>query len=73
MSAHPIFQKILEGFAPPTSKSDAQREMDRAMGPRENPAHPMFTNHNCAECGSGKRPCKRGNPSQCEFPYARND
>lgn len=53
--------------------TDAQREMERAMGPRENPAHPMFRDHNCAYCGSGRKPCKQGNPSQCEYPHARND
>ena len=56
-----------------TSKSDAQRAFEKAMAPRENPTHPMFRDHNCAGCGSGERPCKRGNPSQCDLPYARND
>lgn len=51
----------------------AQREMAKAMGPRENPLHPMFRGHNCSRCGDGKKPCKQGNPSQCEFPHARND
>jgi hypothetical protein len=48
-------------------------EAARAMGPRENPLHPMFRDHNCAYCGSGQKPCKQGNPSQCEYPHARND
>ncbi len=56
-----------------TSESDVKREMDRAMAPRENPSHPMFRNHNCARCGSGEKPCARGNSSQCEHPHARND
>lgn len=55
----------------PTSKSDAQ--MERAMGPRENPVHPMFRDHNCAGCNDGAKPCKRGNPSHCDWPRARND
>lgn len=32
-----------------------------------------FRLHNCSRCGDGARPCKRGNPNQCEFPHARND
>ncbi len=44
-----------------------------ARGPRQDPPHPMFRDHDCAYCGSGKKPCKQGNPSQCEFPHARND
>jgi hypothetical protein len=47
--------------------------MEKAMGPRQNPLHPMFRHHNCGWCLDGKRPCKQGNPSQCEFPHARND
>lgn len=70
---HPTFAAILKPFTAPMSESDAQREMNRAMGPRENPTHPMFLNHNCARCSSGERPCRHGNPSQCEYPYARND
>lgn len=55
------------------TKSDAAREMEEAMGPRENPTHPMFRDHNCAYCNDGEKPCKQHNPSQCEFPHARND
>jgi hypothetical protein len=55
-----------------TTKSDAQRAFEKAMAPRENPLHPMFRDHNCW-CLDGKRPCKQGNPSRCEFPHARND
>jgi hypothetical protein len=33
----------------------------------------IFIYHNCAQCGSGQRPCKRGNASQCEYPRARDD
>lgn len=33
----------------------------------------MFVLHNCWRCKSGKRPCVRGNPNQCEYPHARND
>jgi hypothetical protein len=57
----------------PTTKSDAQRAFEKAMGDRENPAHPMFRDHNCAYCSDGEKPCKQGNPRQCEFPHARND
>lgn len=48
---------------------------DSDVDPRD--PHPtregMFRLHNCARCGSGKRPCVRGNPRQCEYPHARND
>jgi hypothetical protein len=54
-------------------KDEAARAMEKAMGPRKNPLHPKFRYHNCAYCGSGERPCKQGNPSQCEYPHARND
>ena len=33
----------------------------------------MFVLHNCARCDSGKMPCVSGNPSQCEYPHARNE
>jgi len=33
----------------------------------------MFVLHNCARCDDGKKPCVIGNPSQCEYPHARND
>lgn len=55
------------------TKSDVAREMEKAMGPRESPSHPMFRDHNCSYCGSGQKPCRRSNPSQCEYPHARND
>ena len=58
------------------AKEDDQDEIARAkaeaMGPRKNPMHPMFRDHNCPYCGSGRRPCRMGNPSQCEYPHARN-
>ena len=60
-------------ISPPTSKSDAQRAFEKAMAPRENPLHPKFSEHNCAYCASGEKPCKQGNPSNCEYPHARND
>lgn len=59
--------------ARPTTKSDAAREFDAAMADRENPSHPMFRCHNCWKCDSGETPCVQGDPSQCEFPHARND
>jgi hypothetical protein len=61
------------GFTEPTAAADDQRRMEAAMGPRENPAHPMFRDHNCWKCDSGAKPCAKGNPSGCEFPRARND
>ena len=54
-------------------KSDIARAMEKAMASRENPLRPMFRLHNCSYCGSGQKPCKQGNPNQCEFPHARND
>lgn len=43
--------------------------------PRE--PHPtregMFRLHNCSRCNDGARPCKQGNPRQCEFPHTRDD
>lgn len=52
---------------------EADDAMAAAMAPRENPPHPMFRDHNCAYCDSGQKPCVYGNPSQCQFPHARND
>jgi hypothetical protein len=34
---------------------------------------PIFRNHNCGGCDSGKRPCKEGNYNSCSWPRARND
>lgn len=31
---------------------------EKAMGPRENPRHPMFRDHNCSYCASGEKPCR---------------
>lgn len=56
-----------------SAKSADQIAFEKAMAPRENPAHPKFRDHNCARCGDGARACKQGNPSQCEYPHARND
>lgn len=47
--------------------------LEEALAPRENPAHPMFRHHNCWACKSGEIPCKKGNPSLCDYPTARND
>jgi hypothetical protein len=47
--------------------------MEKAMGQRENPLHPMFRGHNCAYCRDGALPCKQGTPNQCGYPHARND
>jgi hypothetical protein len=43
--------------------------------PRPNDAcrHPIFRYHNCARCANGARPCVKGNPNDCDNPYARND
>ncbi len=35
--------------------------------------HPMFENHNCGYCNNGAMKCRKGNPSQCEYPHAKND
>lgn len=50
-----------------------QESFDAAMSPRENPAHPMFRDHNCSRCRSGKLPCAEGAPGRCSYPVARND
>lgn len=47
--------------------------MAEAMGPRKNPLHPMFREHNCWRCKDGERPCVQGGPHRCEYPHARND
>jgi hypothetical protein len=65
-NVHPTFGEILAAFS-------TRIDMHRAMGERKNPKHPMFRNHNCAYCFSGEKPCKQGNPSQCDNPRARND
>lgn len=67
-NVHPTIGDILAAF-----NRSVERDFAKAMAPRENPAHPIFRNHNCAKCGSGARPCKQGTPNQCEFPHARND
>jgi hypothetical protein len=66
------------GGSPPSTASAARRSplddlAERMMGPRENPLHPMFRDHNCWRCDSGKTRCVVGNPSNCEYPHARND
>ncbi len=48
-------------------------DMEKAMGPRQNPLHPIFRYHNCAYCQDGVMPCRKGNYSQCDNPRARND
>ena len=68
---HKAFVPILNAISRP--KTDLERAMDEAMGPRKNPLHPKFEYHNCAYCSDGEKPCRQGNPSQCEYPHARND
>jgi len=33
----------------------------------------IFRLHNCWKCKTGEKPCVSGNPSQCDYPRARND
>jgi hypothetical protein len=70
ISDHIVEMKVLAQSALAWTADDA---MAQAMGPRTNPVHPMFCDHNCARCGSGAHPCPNGNPSQCDHPHARND
>ncbi len=56
-----------------SEKSELERAMDEAMGPRKDPLHPMFRDHNCAYCRSGELPCKQGSYNLCDNPRARND
>lgn len=61
--------------------SDFPRSMlkDIALTQTPDPRDPdpsrsgIFRDHNCSYCKSGEKPCVQGNPSQCEFPMARND
>jgi hypothetical protein len=43
------------------------------MEPRKDPLQPIFRDHNCGGCDSGKRPCREGNYNSCSWPRARND
>jgi hypothetical protein len=56
----------------PTSKSDVEREMEKAMEP-DHSRTGMFVYHNCWRCNDGKNPCFMGNPNGCTYPQARND
>lgn len=58
--------------AKPTSESDVEREMGKAMGP-DYSREGIFVYHNCSRCSDGKKPCVRGGSHRCEFPHARND
>jgi len=33
----------------------------------------VFVDHNCWRCDSGKKPCIKGNPRDCDTLHARND
>lgn len=33
----------------------------------------IFKSHNCAYCSDGAKPCRKGSPSVCDYPRARND
>lgn len=58
------------------SRNDAQRteQFDYSgMEPRPNPRQPIFSNHNCAGCNDGAKPCREGNYNCCSWPHARND
>lgn len=78
--AHQTFASILASLSGDASKfdveraiEDAMREREAALGPRKNPLHPMFRDHNCYRCKDGEKPCVHGNPHGCEYPHARND
>jgi hypothetical protein len=43
------------------------------MEPRKNPRQPIFSNHDCGGCDSGRLPCREGNYNNCSNPRARND
>jgi hypothetical protein len=55
------------------SRAIADAEKREALGPRKDPLHPMFRDHNCAYCASGEKPCRQGDPSRCDYPHARDD
>lgn len=55
-----------------TSKSDVQREFEKAVGP-DYSREGVFVYHNCWRCDDGKKPCPKGNPRNCENPHARDD
>lgn len=69
-----------ESAAEPLAKSTSTladvNGMDKPGEPgltQQSDSHPIFRDHNCANCNNGARPCRQGNPSQCEFPHAKND
>jgi hypothetical protein len=59
-------------MSPHATKSDVEREMEKAMGP-DHSREGMFVYHNCYRCDDGKKPCVQGGPHRCEYPHARND
>lgn len=51
--------------------------MEKPVDPRDSRpegtyTHPIFRDHNCAQCRDGERPCPK-NYHGCEYPHARND
>lgn len=55
-----------------TSKPDAEREMEKAVGP-DHSREGIFVYHNCYLCDHGKKPCVLGGSHRCEYPQARDD
>ncbi len=55
-----------------TRDTDAPR---KPLDPRE-PDYSrsgVFIDHNCWRCDSGKKPCIKSNPRDCDTLHARND
>lgn len=76
----PDCEECQRAFGPDRSKaieSYTMREVaySHTYDPRDpDPSRPgIFRNHNCAYCSDGKKPCRQGNPTRCEYPHARND
>lgn len=47
-------------------------EMEKAMGPDPTKTG-IFSDHRCSWCRDGELPCRQGQPTNCDYPRARND
>lgn len=60
-------------------EDDALAAWQKLNASRPDPRDPdhsrsgIFVHHNCWKCGSGQKPCVRGNPNGCDYSRARND
>jgi hypothetical protein len=59
-------------MSPPANPNISMTDYS-GMEPRKNPRQPIFRDHDCGGCDSGRLPCREGNYGNCSNPRARND